>query len=94
MEKKKGDSEKMSRYQLKILHHMNQFLKPGGVMVYATCSLEQQENWNVISSFLKLNSNYKLESAESYVPKKWINKKGCLETFPPKDSVDGMFGAN
>ena len=91
--RKKGDSEKMSRYQLKILHHMNQFLKPGGVMVYATCSLEQQENWNVISSFLKLNSNYKLESAESFVPKKWINKKGCLETFPPKDSVDGMFAA-
>ena len=73
----------MSFYQMKILQHMSGFLKPNGILVYSTCSLEYQENWNVISSFLKLNSNYKLESAESFVPKKWINEQNCFETFPP-----------
>ena len=55
--------------------------------------MENQENWNVIDSFLKLNSNYKLESIDSLVPREWINKKNCLETFPPRDHVDGMFAA-
>lgn len=91
--RKKGDSKKMSFYQMKILQHMSGFLKPNGILVYSTCSLEYQENWNVVSSFLKLNSNYKLESAESFVPKKWINEQNCFETFPPRDNVDGMFAA-
>ena len=91
--RKRGDSKKMSFYQMKILQHMSGFLKPNGILVYSTCSLEYQENWNVVSSFLKVNSNYKLESAESFVPKKWINEQNCFETFPPRDNVDGMFAA-
>ena len=87
------DTDKMSAYQIKILFHISKFLKTNGVIVYATCSMENQENWNVIDSFLKLNSNYKLESIDSLVPREWINKKNCLETFPPRDHVDGMFAA-
>ena len=85
------DSTKMSNYQKKILFHVSKFIKNDGVIVYSTCSIENQENWNVVESFLKLNSNFKLESIDSLVPKEWINKKNCLETFPPRDKVDGMF---
>ncbi|MDP6878256.1 MAG: 16S rRNA (cytosine(967)-C(5))-methyltransferase RsmB, partial [Candidatus Marinimicrobia bacterium] len=53
--------------------------------------MEIQENWNVIEPFLKLNSNFKLESIDNLVPEEWINKNNCLETFPPRDKVDGMF---
>ena len=49
--------------------------------------MENQENWNVIDSFLKLNLNYKLESIDKLAPREWINKKNCLETFPPRDNV-------
>ena len=87
------DTDKMSAYQIKILFHISKFLKNNGVIVYATCSMENQENWNVIDSFLKLNSNYKLESIDNLAPREWINKKNCLETFPPRDHVDGMFAA-
>ena len=87
------DPSKMSAYQIKILFHISKFLKTNGVIVYATCSMENQENWNVIDSFLKLNSNYKLESIDNLAPREWINKKNCLETFPPRDHVDGMFAA-
>jgi 16S rRNA (cytosine967-C5)-methyltransferase len=52
-----------------------------------------EENWNVVESFLKLNNNFSLESGKNFVPNSWLNHKGCLETFPPRDNVDGMFAA-
>ena len=79
--------------QNKIISIVSRFLKRGGVIVYATCSLEDQENWNVVRSFLKFNPDFKLESVERRIPKQWLNSNKCLETFPPRDSVDGMFAA-
>ena len=72
---------------------MAKFLKPKGVIVYSTCSMEYEENWNVVESFLKLNNNFYLESGKSFVPNQWLNAEGCLETFPPRDKIDGMFAA-
>ena len=83
----------LSALQFKILKNVSRFLKKNGVIVYSTCSLESQENWNVVKSFLKLNTNFKIESAERFIPKQWLNKNNCLETFPPRDKVDGMFAA-
>ena len=91
--RKKDDIKAMSLKQLKILNHMSQFLKPDGVIVYSTCSIENEENWNVIESFLKLNNNFYLESGENFVPNQWLKSKGYLETFPPRDKIDGMFAA-
>ena len=79
----------MSFYQMKILQHMSGFLKPNGILVYSTCSLEYQENWNVVSSFLKLNSNYKLESAVSFVPKNGLMNKIALKLFHPEIMLMG-----
>ncbi|MBT3479735.1 MAG: 16S rRNA (cytosine(967)-C(5))-methyltransferase RsmB [Candidatus Marinimicrobia bacterium] len=91
--REKYDVDSMAEIQSAILNHMVQFLKPEGVMVYATCSLEPEENWNVVESFLKLNNNFSLESGEYFIPKNWLNDHSCLETFPPNDLVDGMFAA-
>ena len=91
--RKKNDAKSMSDIQTAILGHMAQFLKPNGILVYATCSLEMEENWNVVESFLKLNNNFTLESGKNFVPSSWLNHQGCLETFPPRDKVDGMFAA-
>ncbi len=87
------DIHSMAKIQLNILTHMSQFLNPNGVLVYATCSLEAEENWNVAESFLKLNDNFSLESGKDFVPESWLNEQNCLATFPPRDKVDGMFAA-
>ena len=88
-----SDIVKFALLQNKIINNVSRFLKKGGVIVYATCSLENQENWNVVRSFLKLNPDFKLESLESIIPDQWLNSNKCLETFPPRDNVDGMFAA-
>ena len=91
--REKEDVHSMAAIQLAILMHMSQFLKKDGVMVYATCSLEAEENWNVVKSFLKLNDNFFLESGKDFVPESWLNEQNCLATFPPRHNVDGMFAA-
>ena len=83
----------MSARQLKILNNMSKYLKVNGVLVYSTCSINHEENWDVVSSFLKLQKEFHLEPAQNFVPNEWINRNQCLETFPPKHNVDGMFAA-
>ena len=79
---------------MEILTNMAQYVKPRGTIIYSTCSLEREENWNVVESFLKLNNNFNLKSGKNFVPKPWLNSNQCLETFPPRDKVDGMFASN
>ena len=82
-----------SSLQTKIIKNVSKYLKKKGSIVYSTCSLESQENWDVVCSFLKFNTNFKLESAERLIPNQWMSNNNCLETFPPRDNVDGMFAA-
>ena len=82
-----------SSLQTKIIKNVSKYLKKNGTIVYSTCSLESQENWDVVCSFLKFNTNFKLKSAERLIPDQWMSNNNCLETFPPRDNVDGMFAA-
>ena len=83
--------QKFKIQQLKILINLSNYVKKGGILCYATCSLEKEENWDVIKAFLKLNNRYKIDTSDHYLPKKWFKKPGVMETFPPRDKVIGMF---
>lgn len=54
--------------QLGLLHRAAPLLKPGGVLVYSTCSLEPEENDEVVSRFLNESSGFKLERQREVVP--------------------------
>ncbi len=83
--------QKFKKQQLDILINVSNYVKEGGILCYATCSLEKEENWDVIEAFLKLNNRYKIDTSDHYLPKKWFKKPGVMETFPPRDKVIGMF---
>jgi len=91
--RKPDDILQMASLQLKILSNVSQYLKVGGTLVYATCSLEPEENWNVVEQFLKLNTHFLLDRVPSTIPTKWIDRNGCLNTLPHVHGVDGMFAA-
>jgi 16S rRNA (cytosine967-C5)-methyltransferase len=80
--RKPKDISDMATLQMKLLKHMSQFLNDGGTLVYGTCSMEPEENWNVVEPFLKLNADFKLMTGPSQVMPDWINEMGCLSTFP------------
>jgi 16S rRNA (cytosine967-C5)-methyltransferase len=77
--------------QKSIINHMSQFLKPGGRMVYSTCSIEPEENWGVVDAFLKLKGNYFIDMETNDVSDSWLDERGALIPFPPKSNTDGMF---
>ena len=54
--------------QLDLLNQAAPLLKVGGMLVYSTCSLEPEENSEVVQQFLAANANFKLERERSLLP--------------------------
>ena len=70
---------RLQRTQLDLLNQAAPKLKPGGVLVYSTCSLEPEENQDVVKQFLHAHKEFKLEFER--------------ELLPFVDKVDGAFVA-
>jgi len=71
--------ERLRREQAEILHAVSRRVRPGGVLVYSTCSLEREENAAQVSEFLSRESAFEWESSQGVLP--W------------RDGVDGAFAA-
>jgi 16S rRNA (cytosine967-C5)-methyltransferase len=70
---------RLAALQGKLLASAARFTKAGGVLVYSTCSLEEEENERVVETFLRARPGFTLETTRSL--------------FPPRDGVDGAFVA-
>ena len=60
--------ERLRATQLALLKQAATVLKPGGILVYSTCSLEPEENSEVVKEFLAANPDFKLESERQLLP--------------------------
>lgn len=87
------DIKQITRLQSEILQHAATMVKPGGVLVYSTCTIEPEENEEVVFQFLSKNPNFKIESAENYVPAAVVDSHGFIRTLPHIHKMDGAFGA-
>ena len=85
--------DSLIKIQREILGNTAQCLKPNGVMVYSTCSLEAEENWQNIEWFLVSNQDFFLEDAREIIDKKWCDKKGAVQIFPHVHDETGGFAA-
>ena len=83
--------KQLKKKQLAIMLNISKYIKPQGVICYSTCSLQKEENWDVIDAFLKLNQKYKIDNSENSLPKLWFKKRNIMEIFPPRDKLIGMF---
>ena len=60
-------------------------------MVYATCSIEPEENLMVVDKFLNLNSNFVVDKIPNNVPRQWVKDSKTLNVFPHQHGLDGIF---
>jgi 16S rRNA (cytosine967-C5)-methyltransferase len=60
--------ERLSAAQLELLRQAAPRVKPGGVLIYSTCSLEPEENNGVVKQFLTEHPDFKLESERELTP--------------------------
>ena len=63
-----AEIERLRATQLDLLKQAATKLKPGGVLVYSTCSLEPEENSEVVKQFLSANSSFTLETERQLLP--------------------------
>lgn len=90
------DFYRLHLLQKQMLDKVAPLLKPGGVLVYATCTLSTEENETTLESFLSEHPQFYLESARPYLPAgcgSAVNRAGALQTWPHKHGVDGFFAA-
>jgi 16S rRNA (cytosine967-C5)-methyltransferase len=94
--RKEPDIVKMAKSQLRMLSAVADTVKPGGALVYSTCSTEPEEGEGVVAAFLDGRADYSLEDAGGFLPegaRGLVTSGGWMRTLPHRDSVDGFFAA-
>ena len=84
-------SDACSVRQLKILDSAKKALRPGGVLVYSTCTFSQAENEDVIKEFLKGNPDFELMDCGELFGRRTLEGKACR--IYPMDGGEGHFAA-
>ena len=83
--------------QKRILENSASLLKPGGTLVYATCTTEPEENDEVITWFLSgPGSSFRIDDPRPFLPQAaaaLVDAGGIFRTFPQAPEMDGFFGA-
>ncbi len=91
----------LSAIQAELLNNASTLLKPGGTLVYATCSVEPEENSLVVDSFLQSHPDFLLDDLSPFLPKDFIEehhlsdslKSGKLQILPSIGGLSGFFVA-
>jgi len=86
--------ENSVKLQEELLEEAANQVKKGGRLVYSTCSLEPEENWEQVQKFLdKMDDNFELEKLDEFLPEEVLIEDGyAYQTFPHKHGCDGHFG--
>lgn len=89
------DLETYQRDQLQLLAIAARLLKPGGVLVYATCSLEPEENEQTVAHFRERHPDFTIDPAGPLLPEaagRLVDADGFFRPTPA-DGLDGFFAA-
>lgn len=81
--------EDLSRLQRQLLCNASQLVKPGGRLIYSTCSVEADENESVTQAFLEKCEDF--TPAELVVDPSLITGQGQARTWPHRQDTDGFF---
>ena len=79
--------------QRRLLEAAAGLVRPGGILVYATCSLEPEENEAVVGEFLTRHPEYGRAVQRDAVPERLLTPAGDFQTLPQRDGIDGAFAA-
>lgn len=83
------DSASMPAIQAAILENLSQYVKPGGVIVYSTCTVLERENEDVVKAFLRAHAEF---SAEGFtLPNGETAADGYITFWPDIHGTDGFF---
>ena len=97
--RRESDLQSLARAQVTMLRHAGEATRPGGRLVYATCSSEPDENDEVVSAFLEAEPGFQRIDLNAERPAHFdalgpvIDRTGVLRTSPDKHGLEAFYGA-
>ena len=83
---------RLPEIQYKILSNSSLYVKDGGTIVYSTCTVNKQENEEVVDRFIKEHSNFEILLPDMDEEKYFENtNSGCITLFGDDNNSDGFF---
>ena len=80
--------------QARLLAAAAPLVRPGGLLIYATCSLEPEENERVVEGFLSRNPAFtRAPRSETSVPAELLTDAGDFQSLPQRHGIDGAYAA-
>jgi 16S rRNA (cytosine967-C5)-methyltransferase len=84
--------QELAKLQAQLLANTATWVKPGGVLVYATCTVHPLENAGVIAPFLKTHPDWQIELPPSDSSLcELVGTDGSIEVWPHRQQMDGFF---
>lgn len=89
------DIRRLAATQGQILDTCCSYVKPGGRLMYCTCTFMKEENEDVVQAFLRRHPEFELEPFADRVPESLRRRAetGMLQLWPHTDNTDGFFMA-
>lgn len=91
--KESRDVGSITALQRRLINSVSKAVRPGGVMVYSTCTLLPEENERIVRDFLNDNDDFCEDNIAALLPP-GLSKyaRGCmLQVYPNRDGTDGFF---
>jgi 16S rRNA (cytosine967-C5)-methyltransferase len=91
-----GDLLRYQEMQSALLGTAADLVAPDGTLVYATCSIEPEENETVVQKFLEIHPCFSLSDCRENLPgncASLVDRGGFFRTLPGRDDLDGFFAA-
>ena len=93
-----GGIADMAQLGYAMLENCSRFIRPGGFLVYATCSGLKAENEDVVDRFLAspAGADFHVESVAEQLPSEFADQltpQGYLQAMPSSQGHDGHFAA-
>lgn len=93
-DRNKKDSNEITKLQRKILDVSSEYVKPGGVLIYSTCTIMPEENHDIVREFVGKRRDFQLQDITALLPKGLVkpdSSRGYIQLYPNIDGVDGFF---
>jgi 16S rRNA (cytosine967-C5)-methyltransferase len=88
-----ADIARLARRQAALLDAAAPLVGRGGVLVYATCSLEPEENNRQVEAFLERHPGYERSPASATVAAELVSPSGDFQSLPQRHGIDGAYAA-
>ena len=89
--KEKEEFRELPPIQKKILENAAKYVKVGGTLIYSTCTIQDNENIDIINEFLQKHKNFELAPIKEVNVDLDNQEKGYMKIYPNVHDMDGFF---